>query len=219
MMLVAASIFMVFFSLNLRTVYIDNFLFQLSFVFIHIYLSIPLFKELIPPTFSNEQKLLYKSHFKKFFTPSEFKHLLSGVRRRVFKVSSSIVQRGNGFSSIFFIAKRPKDTACTIELKSGKNLITNLDEYSWIGIMEYISFIRDTGSLKKALELNETGIWAVDCLISFGSQSGEFLKTKEDKEFIDNFDESINEEEEDESYLNNKSELIVYEWDLEVLVY
>jgi hypothetical protein len=216
MMLVAASIFMLFFSLNLPTVFIDNFLFQLSFVFIHIYLSIPLFKELIPPTFSDEEKKLFKSHFKKYFTPSEFKHLLSGVRRRVFKVSSSIVQRGNGFSSIFFIAKKPKENPCLIELKSGKKMITNLEEYSWIGIMEYISFIKDTGSLKKALESNDSGVWGVDCLITFGSQSGQMQRTRDDKEFTQEFDDSIEEEVEDNHYLKNKNELIVYEWDLEV---
>lgn len=213
MMLVAASIFMLIFSLNLPTFYIDNFIFQFSFVVINIYLSIPLFNELIPPQFTDEQRNLYKSHFKKYLKPSEFKHLLSSFRRRVFKVNSSIVQRGNGFSSIFFIAKLPKkNNNCTIELRTGKIPLSQLVEYSWIGIVEYIKLLNNNqGSLKKALDNHDTELWGVDCTITFNLTKSPLGRSYEDKS-----EDEISEDNFDINALNKDDEVIIYEWDLEV---
>ncbi len=138
MICISASIFMCFFVMNLPVFTIDNFIFQIVFVSINIYESIPLFRNLIPPDFNPEQKELYKKYFKRYLKPVEFMYLLSKHRRRVYKVSSSVVNRGNGFSSLFFVAKVPKDIVCNIYLKKGKTKIIDIHEYSWIGI-KYIT--------------------------------------------------------------------------------
>lgn len=133
MICISASIFMCFFVIDLPVISIDNFLFQIIFVCINIYESIPLFKELIPPDFNPEQKELYKKYFKRYLKPVEFKYLLSKHRRKVYKVSSSVVNRGNGFTSLFFVSKIPKDAVCNIYLKKGKTIIIDIHQYSWIG--------------------------------------------------------------------------------------
>jgi len=227
MMLVAASVFLCLFSFNLPTFYIDNFIFNLSFVIINIYLSIPLFKELIPPNFTEEEKEIYKKHFKKYLKAVEFKHLLGNFRRRVYKVSSSVTNRGNGFASLFFVAKMPKQTPCSITLKLGKIPINELKEFSWIGIVEYISLIKTYGSIRKALELNETGIWNVDCHITlskgFKSPTSARLNMIEDKVSVldtQAFENSSVDDDDVDFLANDKSkenEVVIYEWDLEAL--
>lgn len=129
---------MFIFALNLPHYYLDNITFQLVFVVINIYLSVPLFNELIPPELSTEQRELYKKHFKRFFKPSEFKYLLSKARRRVYKVTTLLANRGNGFSSMFFVVSLPKNVNSSISLKQGRNKLMDLGEYSWIGKLQVI---------------------------------------------------------------------------------
>jgi hypothetical protein len=102
-------------------------------VIINIYYSIPLLKELIPSELNEEEKIIYKKHFKKFLKRVEFKCLLECHRRRVYKVASTLVNKGNVFSSVFFLAKIPHEVHCQIILKMGRTKISNLTEYSWIG--------------------------------------------------------------------------------------
>ena len=200
---------MFLFVLNLKVLTIDNFLFQILFVFINIYNSIPLIKELIPPEFNPEQKELYKKYFKGFFKKVEFKYLLSKHRRRVIKVSSSFVQRGNGFTSVFFFAKFPLDEMINVFLKKGKIKIIDLQEHNWLGIIEYINLLKDYGELKRAINSYQTGVWGIDCEISF--------KKVEDTKMImtTGLDDSIKYSEKE--YKKIKNGLIIYEWDLEVI--
>ena len=210
---------MLIFSFNLPVFYIDNFIFQLSFVLINIYLSIPLFKELVPPNFDDEEKELFKKHFKKFLKPSEFKHLLSTYRRRVYKVTSRIVNKGNGFSSIFFIAKMPSKCRCSIEINSGRVVLDTLKEYSWVGIVEYMSLIKNTGSIKKAVEMNDTGEWLIDCQIIFDKDQNKIINVQSQKSLHDYYSSLDSDDDEEESItINSKDyEIVAYEWDLEVL--
>ena len=136
MISISASIFMFIFVLNLRVLTFDNLIFQIMFVCINIYESVPLLRELIPPNFNTEQKELYKKYFKKYFKPVEFNFLLTKHRRRVYKVSSSVVNKGNGFTSLFFVAKIPQDVSCNIFIRKGKHKLLDLTEYSWIGTIK-----------------------------------------------------------------------------------
>ena len=132
MVTISALIFMIFFILNLPSLNIDNLLFQITFLLININESIPLVKELLPPKFTPEQKAIFKNYFKNYLNHIEFKKLLSKHRRRVYKVTSSLLNKGNGFSSIFLVAKLQK-SANKIVLRNSNSIIMSLTKYSWIG--------------------------------------------------------------------------------------
>jgi hypothetical protein len=69
------------------------------------------------------------------------------------------------------------------------------------------------GSLKKALKLNETGVWGVDCIITFNSLKSSLARSVDEQDSKEDFsgleDFNLNSS-------NKENEVIVYEWDLEV---
>ena len=96
---------------------------------INAFLSFKLIAQLIPPHFTHEQKILYNDYFCKILKHIEFKRLLKYHRRRVYRVNTKVVTKGNGFESIFFVASMTNDDI-KIDVKSNGSLIARLTDFS-----------------------------------------------------------------------------------------
>lgn len=153
-----ACLFLLIFSLSGDIISIDTVIFNLLFVIINIKLAIPIIKNLAPPKFTHEQKEIFKNHFRNYLTPIELNVLLKSQRRKIFRVSTPILKKGNEFSSLFFVAKVGKN--CSVELKSNKRVF-ELTENSWVGIPEYLNVISRKESLHRALKDFDTGEWGL----------------------------------------------------------
>ena len=132
LILIAAALFLLFFALKLPVLYVDAIIFDLLFIIINAFLSFKLVTRLIPPQFNNEQKLLFNDYFGKILKPLEFKRLLKYHRRRVYRVNTNVITKGNCFESIFFVANMTSDDI-KIDVKINGNSITKLNNYSWVG--------------------------------------------------------------------------------------
>lgn len=124
--------FLLFFVFKLPILYLDVIIFDLLFIIINAFLSFKLISRLIPPNFTYEQKKIYNEYFCKILKPLEFKRLLKYHRRRVFRVNTNVVSRGNCFESIFFIVNVSSDEI-KVEVKLNGNSVANLSNYSWVG--------------------------------------------------------------------------------------
>jgi hypothetical protein len=209
LLFLSANLFLLIFSVSLPVISIDSVLFNIAFIFTNIYLTIPLVKNIIPPKFSIEQKEIFKNHFKNYLKPIELEFLLSTYRRRIYRVTTNIVRKGNEFSSIFFIAKKGKN--CKIEQKSRKRNF-ELQEYSWVGVHEYLSLISTKHSLFKSLKEFDTGNWTMNFKVSFRDSSliNDDSIQKNNNELQVNSNLSM----EDSSRIDDDNFAVIYEFEL-----
>ena len=119
--------------MKLPVLYLDAIVFDCLFIVINAFLSFKLISRLIPPKFTDEQKNIYNDYFCKILKPLEFKRLLKFHRRRVYRVNSNVINKGNCFESIFFIARVSRDSI-KINVKLNGNSVAELTKYGWIGI-------------------------------------------------------------------------------------
>jgi hypothetical protein len=159
LLFIAACLFFLIFSLTGPVISIDTVIFNISFTIINVILSTSLIKNIVPPQFTNEQKEIFREHFKNYVSPIELNALLKSGRRKIFRVTSNVIKLGNEFSSLFFIAKIGKN--CRIELKTKKRKL-ELTNYSWVGVPEYLNIISKKDSLSQALREFDTGGWNVN---------------------------------------------------------
>jgi len=163
LLFIAACIFFTINALSLPTISIDIVIFNILFTFINIFLVTPLIKNLAPPNFTKEQKEIYENHFRNYLTPMELSKLLFYHRRRIYRVTTPIVKAGNEFSSLFFITKIGKN--CTVTLKTKKNKL-DLNQYSWLGIPEYLDLISRKETLAMALKESSICEWNISLLVN-----------------------------------------------------
>ena len=102
LILISAFIFTSFMGLRYPTIFLDCQIFNLIFIVLNGYFSFKLIIKLIPPEFSTEERRLYNKYFSRYFKPHEFRKLADVARRRVYRVSSNLINQGNGFSSLFY---------------------------------------------------------------------------------------------------------------------
>ena len=140
LILISAVLFLLFFALKLPVLYFDVIVFDLLFIIINAYLSFKLIARLIPPHFTTEQKQIYNQYFSKILRPIEFKRLLKYHRRKVYRVNTNVITKGNCFESIFFVANMTTDDI-KIEVKLNGNSIAKLTNFSWVGKIHYYYII------------------------------------------------------------------------------
>lgn len=211
LILISATLFMTFMSLRYPTIFIDVECFNIIFILLNAYLSFKLLMKLIPPKFTAEETKLYNDYFCRYFKPNEFKKLVGIARRRVYRVNSSIVNQGNGFSSLFFVVDIIGDNI-SLELKSNGVLLKGLSKCGWIGIVEYIEVISRSTLTEAIAQGSDFGTWGVnlDVLLHIEEESEEISQLSE---------ESAYEEEQDDLFEDINpitKEVILYEFDLEV---
>jgi hypothetical protein len=205
LILISATLFFIFMGLRYPTVFLDVMIFNVVFIFINAYLSYKLVSKLIPPKFTHEERKLYNRYFSRYMKPDEYRKLIDHCRRRVYRVNSEIVQQGNSFSSLFFVVDASDDSV-KLDLRMGEKLIRSVSLYGWVGIIEYVDLISRL-TISESLENYDTGTWGVGMHVKFNptdvSEESQSLSSEEDFEM-------------DSS--NVGKELIIYEWDLEVLI-
>jgi hypothetical protein len=178
-------------------------IFNIIFLLINGYKSAKLIMRLIPAKFTEEERKLYNKYFYRYMKPGEYKKLLKYSRRRVYRVNSTIIKQGNGFSSLFFIVdfKNVK-----IDLKLDGKTVKVMRQYGWVGILEYVEILSKK-SLSEAVLNEDLGSWGVT------------MQARFDEEEIA---EEVSEKESEGSNLEEAREgghLIIYEWDFEVYIY
>lgn len=132
LILISAVLFLLFFVLKLPVLYLDAILFDILFIIINAFLSFKLISRLIPPKFTDEQRRIYNEYFCKILKPLEFKRLLKYHRRRVYRVNTMAITKGNCFESIFFVANQTSEDI-KIDVKINGNSIARLANHSWVG--------------------------------------------------------------------------------------
>jgi len=211
--LISATLFSFLFGLRYQTIFLDVQTFNFTFIVINSYLSFNLVMKLVPPKFSLDETNLYNKYFYRYFKPIEFRKLMDIARRRVFKVNSNIVNQGNGFSSLFFVAGIVGESV-SINIKSNGSFIKGLNPHGWVGIVEYIEVISE-GTISNAVARgSDFGSWGVSVDICFNI-------SEQDNESITVESQSFSNESEEKSIFEcdiNKisEEVIIYEFDLEV---
>jgi hypothetical protein len=208
LILISATLFSTFMGWRYPTIYLDVQTFNLIFIILNGYLSFKLIMKLIPPKFSSEERKLYNRYFSRYFRPNEYRKLLDYSRRRVYRVNSTIVNTGNGFSSLFFVVDISDDNV-KLELKINGNVIKSLSTFGWVGIVEYIEVINKQ-TLTQAIQSCEYGTWGINLEVNFNIGEVNESEASASYEEESYFDESL-------SKINR--ELVLYEWDLEVEIF
>jgi hypothetical protein len=206
LLFIAACIFLTIDALSVPIISIDMVLFNMLFTFINIYLVTPLIKNLAPPNFSKEQKEIYENHFRNYLTPMELSKLLFYHRRRIFRVTTPIVKAGNEFSSLFFITNIGKN--CTVTLKSKKNKF-DLNQYSWLGVPEYLDLISRKETLALALKESSLCEWNITILVNVENPMENLLSDADEGDEIHIDTHLLNNEVKDQD-----NEVILYEFEL-----
>jgi hypothetical protein len=199
--IVSAMIFITYFNLNLPKLYVDMLGFSLLFIIINLISSYNLFKKLIPPAFSSEEKKLYNRYFSRHFKANEYRRLLDAARRRVYKVNSTVINQGNEFNSILFVANVSSEEI-SVTLKSSGTITKSLNNNSWVGLVEYVDYISSKSQTDK-----EALVWGVDVDIKFNTNT-----ITEEEKSSDSYSESVVQLNLNLSRISN--DVVIYEWDL-----
>ena len=204
-------IFLAYFSIKGSIIFLDSFLFSILFILINAFSSFKLFKKLIPPNFTTEEIKFYKRYFSKHFTLNEYRKLIDCARRRVYKINTTIVNTGNEFSSIFFLADINTEDI-SVDLKVNGQTTRILENNSWVGIVEYVDYISNKSS--NEINRNDPIFWGIDVVIKFDDDINE-SKSLNDEEL--SFISKDVSSELNIKPINNEKEVVIYEWDLSVI--
>lgn len=120
-------------------VIIDFLVFNIIFFFINLSRSITLFKEIIPPNLTNEEADIYNSYLGKYMKKNEMKTLFSIASKQIYKVSCTLVNPGNGFSSIYLIYRIPVNSEVLVTFEG----VHKQSNFAWVGILELLDIILD----------------------------------------------------------------------------
>jgi hypothetical protein len=216
LILISATLFSTFMSLKYPTIFLDVQTFNLIFIVLNGYFSFNLMMKLVPPKFTTEETRMYNKYFFRYFKPHEFRKLMDSARRRVYKVNTNVVNQGNSFSSLFFVADIVGENV-SLDLKSNGVHIKYLNVYGWLGIVEYIEVI-SSGTIAQAISRgSDFGAWGVSLDVCFhiGEEQNE---SGTEEEFTGG--SNISQEEEEDYFECDLKEIhkevVVYEFDLEV---
>lgn len=165
MLFVASSIFYLIFSLQSSPILIDLVIFNSIFLFINISSSIPLFLKLIPPKLNHELQDIYSSYFKKYMSKNEFRFLFKHASRRTYRVTSTLIKPGNGFSNFIFIPRIPDNCKITVSTREEYEQ----RNFSWVGIIEFLELISSQGGLSKELLDSSNPVWKAKFKIEFSN--------------------------------------------------
>lgn len=92
---------------------------------------------MVPPKFKPQEKEIYERDFKEIFNQHEFKLFLSkGKLEYLSSHESQICKVGQSFKELVYIAYINEGFTIVLE-DSDENMITQVPEGSWIGIIEY----------------------------------------------------------------------------------
>jgi hypothetical protein len=204
MFIVSAMIFITFFNLNSPKLFLDSLILAILFIVINLVSSYNLFKKLIPPAFTSEEKRLYNRYFSRHFKANEYRRLLDAARRRVYRVNSTVINQGNEFNSILFVANISSDDI-VVSLKSNGTVTKTLTNNSWVGLVEYVDYISTKTQADK-----EAIVWGVEADIKFDTAISE-----EEKSYTEeSFSQATEEEKFTVSISKITNEVVIYEWDL-----
>ena len=136
---------------------IDTLIYNALFIFINLYNSIPLFKEVLPVKMTSTEELCYARDFKDFLTRREFKYFISHFKKTNASLDqTAIINKGMYFQCLIYIAKINKGSNVYITKDIEK--IKSLKEGSWLGIIEYM--------LHEGLKAGETKIlWGISAIL------------------------------------------------------
>jgi hypothetical protein len=216
MFIVSAMIFITYFNLRSESLFLDLTVLSILFIIINLVSSYNLFKKLIPPSFSSEEKRLFNRYFSRYFKPNEYRRLLDAARRRVYKINSTVINQGNEFNSILFIANISTEEV-VVCLRQNGTITKSLTPNSWIGLIEYVDYISSKPADRESIS------WGVDVQIKINenaSVSEDMDKTFSEEE---SFTSESHKDEEGEqlsysSISKVANQVVIYEWDLFVRI-
>lgn len=175
---------------------------------------------MVPPTFKPQEKEIYERDFKEIFNQHEFKLFLSkGKLEYLSSHESQICKVGQSFKELVYIAYINEGFTIVLE-DSDENMITQVPEGSWIGIIEYAKredYLRIPKVNKAIHDGKYELIWNISAVMrdsSFRKLSEDELKTGVRKltEVEDDFKEF--------QFLKKRAEgCIIYRFSIEVSLF
>lgn len=122
-------------------IFIDLVLWNLAFIVINIFYSIPLIKDMIPIWLKGEMKKIYEKMFKKKLSKKEFAYLMSFAKQKhVSMVNSNIITQGNPYEELLMLWNIPKGK--TVTLRKKDKPIIDLQETNFVGMLETTFFMK-----------------------------------------------------------------------------
>lgn len=183
LLFIGSSLFFVIFAVTSNPVAIDVCIFNFTFLFINVWRSIPLLKDLVPPKMSKELEDIYQRYMWKYMRKQDFKFLFEKASRQVYRISCNIVKPGNGYSSIYFISKIPPNSKAIIYQWSSKYFLTN---YTWVGILEFLELISNNNPITKNSIVKSNIFWKMKFKVEinnkFTTDDYDFKEEDEDPE-------------------------------------
>lgn len=187
LLFIGSSLFFVIFAVTSNPVAIDVCIFNFTFLFINIWRSIPLLKDLVPPKLNKEKEVIYHSYMWKYMRKQEFKFLFDKAFRQVYRISCNIIKPGNSYSSIYFIANIPSNSKAIIYQWNAKYFLKN---YSWVGILEFLELAALNTTITKNSIIKSNIFWKmklkVDINSKYVAEEFGFKDEEEDAENKDN---------------------------------
>jgi hypothetical protein len=198
-------------------VQIDHFCYNLAYVVINLYQNYRLLGKMLPPTFKPLEKEIYERDFKETFNQHEFKLFLSkGKLEYLSSHESQICKVGQSFKELVYIAYINEGFAIVLE-DSDENMITQVPEGSWIGIIEYAKR-EDYLKIPKLNKAIHDGKYELIWNISAVMRDSNFRKLTEDELKYGRKNTEENDEEFKEyQFLKKRAEgCIIYRFSIEV---
>jgi hypothetical protein len=171
--LILASVFFITFACVIGNIFLDSIVFNVVFILINIYQSIPLFIDYIEVKLDPLEEKIYEENFKRYLSRRKFKTLISKSVLRFYSGESEITHSGNSYTCLYYIALI--DPSVDVVLLKDNVEIYTLKENSWVGIIEFMKYLKID---KKKIEENRKKIkssahihgnvdmkWDIDCHI------------------------------------------------------
>lgn len=176
LILLSSITFFLIAGLRYDEIYLDTAIINSTYIILNIYTIMKIFMKLIPPQMSHEHQHIYDVHFSRFLTPLEFTKLLKYSKKRIYRVNTFVVTQSNDFHSLFLLVQ--KGEGAQVNIRYNSEVIGNMEEFSWSGIIEYVE------SLENRLYLDpndkDFGSWGLDIRVIFPNRLKSFEFNRKD---------------------------------------
>ena len=137
--MILASVIFCYWSVAVKWISLDALVWNLLFLIIHVFLSIPLIKQRLPIHLSSEEQQFYDLRMAKFLTKHQFKLLIDNGQFNNVTLHSQIVNEGDYCNKIIMMFNIPSNMR--VQLYKGSAKLIPSVSGSWLGTIEYLDTI------------------------------------------------------------------------------
>lgn len=167
-----------------RSVQIDTVVYNLIYVIINIVYCIPLIKKYLPAKLTPFEKEIYERDFNGNMSEKQFKFMIKRFESEsVYAKNTQLCRAGNTFKYLIYIAKIHPGWRVNL-IGINDELMIELREGSWIGIIEYVNYEQSLKE-KKPSEGPQEITWGVTATVEQLEEDTNRINSVTEEKLID----------------------------------